>query len=86
MGRPAIQLLGEGGLELVCVPPNLVLASALIQQTKQPRTTKPKRRHKQKAKRAAGTEGHVATMLESHSRETNTTDTATMKRAMIKEK
>ena len=45
---------------------SLAIASALVHQTKQVQTTKTKRlKHKQKAKRAAGIEEQVATMLES---------------------
>ena len=68
MGRPAIKITGGGGgggLELVCGRPTLALASALVHQTKQLRTTKTKRiKHKQEAKRAAGIEGQMASMLE----------------------
>ena len=47
--------------------------------------TKIKRiKHKQKAKLAAGIEGQVATMLESHARQIGTIDTTTMKRARKK--
>ena len=71
MGRPAIKITGEGGgggggggLELVCGRPNLALASALVHQTKQLRTTKTKRiKQKREAKRAAGIEGHVCFIL-----------------------
>ena len=63
LGRPAIKI--TGGLELVCGRPTLALASALVHQTKQLRTTKTKRiKHKREAKRAAGIEGQVASMLE----------------------
>ena len=56
---------GGGGLELVCGRPTLALASALVHQTKQLRTTKTKRiKHKREAKRAAGIEGQVASVLE----------------------
>ena len=55
----------RGELELVCGRPTLALASALVHQTKQLRTTKPKQiKHKREAKRAAGIEGQVASMLE----------------------
>ena len=48
---------GGGRLELVGGRPTLALASALVHQTKQLRTTKTKRiKHKQEAKRAAGME------------------------------
>ena len=71
LGWPAIKSLGWGGLELVCGRPTLALGSALVHQTKQQRTTKIKQiKHKQKAKRAAGIEGQVATMLKSHTRQT----------------
>ena len=43
-------------------------------------------KHEQKAKRAAGIEGQVATMLKSHTREMDTTDTAAMKRYKKKKK
>ena len=36
-------------------------------------------KHLQKAKRAAGIKGQVATMLESHTSKTDTTDATTMK-------
>ena len=39
-----------------------------------------KHRQKQKAKRVAGIEGQVATMLESYTRQTDTLDTTAMKR------
>ena len=49
------------GFELVCGRPTLALASALVHQTKQLRTTKTKRiKYKREAKRAAGIEGQVA--------------------------
>ena len=60
-----------GGLELVCGRPILALGFALVHQTKQLLTTK-RIKQKQKAKQAAGIEGQVATMLESHTRETDT--------------
>ena len=83
MGRPATQLLGEG-LEQVCGRPTLALVSALVHQTKQVRTTKTKRiKHKQKAKRTAGIEGQVATVLKSHTRQL---DTTAMTRARKNEK
>ena len=64
---------------------NLALGSALVHQTKQLRPTKTKRiKHKQKAKRAAGIDGQVATMLESHTREIDKIDTAAMKREWVK--
>ena len=57
----------------------------MVHQTKQIRTTKTKRiKHKQKAKRAAGIEGQVATMLKSHTGQIDTTDTTTMKQAREK--
>ena len=33
LGRPAINLLGGGGLQLVCGRPTLALSSALVPQT-----------------------------------------------------
>ena len=42
--------------------------------------------HKQKAKRAAGIEGQVATMLKSHTRQTDTIGTTAIKRAWKKKK
>ena len=80
---------GRLGLELVCGRPTLALGSALVYQTKQLWTTKkkPKRiKHKQKAKRAAGIEGQVATMLISHTVQIDTTDITAMKRARKNEK
>ena len=63
LGRPAIKV--TGGLKLVCGRPTLALASALVLQTKQLRTTKTKQiKHKREAKRAAGIEGQVGSMLE----------------------
>ena len=54
------------GLKLVCGRPTLALCSVLVHQTKQSRTTETKRiKHKQKAKRAAGVEGQMDTVLES---------------------
>ena len=80
MGRPAIKLLGRGGgAKLVCGRPTLALSSVLVHQTKQLRTTK------RKAKEAAGVEGQVATVLESHNRQIDTKDTIAIKRARQKE-
>ena len=45
-----------------------------------------KNKHKRKAKRAAGFEWQVATMVGLHTRLIDTTDTTTMKRARIKMK
>ena len=60
--------LGDGGLELVCGRQTLALGSVLVHQTEQLQTSKTKRiKHKRKAKRSAGIEGHVATMLKSQS-------------------
>ena len=54
----------------------------MVHPTKRPRTTKTKQiKHKQKAKRAAGIKGQVATMLELHTRQTDTIDIIAMKRA-----
>ena len=47
------------------------------------KTNKP---HKQKAKRAAGIEGQVATMLETHTRQIDTRDAKAMKRAKKNDK
>ena len=33
LGRPAIEIIGGGGLQLVCSRPTLALSSALIPQT-----------------------------------------------------
>ena len=61
---------GRGGLEPVCGRPTLALDSVLVHQTKQLQTTQTKRiKHKQKAKRADGIEGQVATTLESYTRQ-----------------
>ena len=65
---------GGGGLGLVCGRPTLVLGSVLVQQTKQLWTTK-QIKHKRKAKRAAGIEGQVATMLKSRTKQIGTIDT-----------
>ena len=82
MGRPAIKI--TGGLELVCGRPTLALASALVHQIQQLRTRKTKRiKHKRKAKWAAGIGGQVATMLELHTRQV---DTTAIKRARKNEK
>ena len=71
---------GGGGLKLVCGRPTLDFGSTLVHQPKQLRTTKTKRiKRKQIAKRATGIEGQVATMLESHTRQTDAIDTTTMK-------
>ena len=43
-------------------------------------------KHKRKAKRAAGIEGQVATMLELHTIQVDTVDTTTIKRARKNEK
>ena len=43
-------------------------------------------KHKRKAKRAAGIEGQVATMLELHTRQVDTVDTIAIKRARKNEK
>ena len=63
-----------GGIELVCGRPTLALNSALVHQTKQVRTTK-QIKHYQDAKRAAGIEGQVATMLNLQTRQVDTIDT-----------
>ena len=59
--------VGGGGvvwLELVCGRPTLALASVFVHQTKQLRSTQTKRvQHRREAKRAAGIEGQVASML-----------------------
>ena len=82
MGRPAIKI--TGGLELVCGRPTLALASALVHQIQQLRTRKLKRiKHKRKARWAAGIGGQVATMLELHTRQV---DTTAIKRARKNEK
>ena len=82
LGRPAIKI--TGGLELVCGRPTLALASALVHQIQQLRTRKTKRiKHKRKAKWAAGIGGQVATMLELHTRQV---DTTAIKRARKNEK
>ena len=80
MGRPAIKI--TEGPETARGRPTLAPGSAPAQQTKQLRTTLRKRiKYKRKAKRAAGIEGQVATMLESHTRQMDTIDKTTMKRA-----
>ena len=84
MGRPAIKI--TGGLELVCGRPTLALASVLVHQIQQLRTRKTKRIHERKAKRAAGIEGQVATMLELLTRQVDTVDTTRIKRARKNEK
>ena len=86
LGRSAMKLLagvGMGGLQLVCSRPTLALASALVHQTKQIRTTKTKRiKNKQRAKQAAGIEGQVGL----NAKITYKTDTTTTKRARKNEK
>ena len=73
------------GLGLVRDRPTLALGSASVHQTKQLRTTKTKRiKHKQKAKQAAGNEGQMGTMLESHTRQTDRIDITSLKRAREK--
>ena len=71
------------GIERVCGRPTLAFGSALVHQTKHLQITNTKRiKHKQKkTKRAVGIEGQVATMLESHTRQI---DTTAMKRAKKK--
>ena len=65
--------------------PTLALGYAIVHQTKQLRTTKIKRiKHIQKPKRAAGIEGQVATLLESHTWQIDTIETTEMKRARKK--
>ena len=82
LGRPAIKI--TGGLEPVCGRPTLALASALVHPVQQLGTRKTKQiRHKRKAKWAAGIGGQVATMLELHTRQI---DTTTIKRARKKTK
>ena len=82
MGRPAIKI--TRGLELVCGRPTLALASVLVHEIQKLRTRKTKRiKYKQKAKRAAGIGGQVATMLELHTRQV---DITTIKRARKNEK
>ena len=72
MERPAIKI--TGGLELVCGRPTLALPSALVHQIQQLGTRKTKRiKHKRKAKWAAGIGGQVATMLELHTRQGDST-------------
>ena len=68
-----------GGLELVCGRPTLALSSALVLQIKHLQTTKTKTQTKSKA--GSWIEGQVATMLKLHTRQIDTTDTKTMKRA-----
>ena len=76
LGRPAMKLLGGLNYFSVNQP------SPLILLWKQPLITKTKRiKQKQKAKRVAGIEGQVATMLESHTRQI---DSTAMKRARKK--
>ena len=77
LGRPAIKI--TGGLELVCGRPTLALSSALVLQIKHLQTTKTKTQTKSKA--GSWIEGQVATMLKLHTRQIDTTDTTTMKRA-----
>ena len=78
---------GGGGLELVCGRPNVALGLAFLHQTKQLETAKTIRiKRKQKAKRAAGTEGQVDTMLNSHTRQIDTIDKTALKRAKRKKK
>ena len=85
LGRPAIKI--TGGLELVCGRPTLARASVLVYQIQHIRTRKLKRiKHKRKAKRAAGIEGQVATMLELHTRQADTVDITALKRARKNEK
>ena len=73
-----------GKLELVCGRPTLALASVLVHQIQQLRTRKTKRiKHKRKANWAAGISGQVATMLELHTRQV---DTTAIKRARKNEK
>ena len=79
MGRPAIKI--TGALELVCGRPTLALASVLFHQIQQLRTRKTKRIKQRKAKRAAGIEGQVATMLELHTKQVDTVDATAIKRA-----
>ena len=82
MGRPAIKI--TGGLELVYGRPTLALASVLVPQIQKLRTRKTKRiQHKRKAKWAAGIGGQVASMLELHTRQV---DTTRIKRARKNEK
>ena len=72
LGRPAIKF--TGGLELVCGRPTLALSSALVLQKKTTKklTNKQKQNEQNKTKSKAGSwiEGQVATMLESHARQT----------------
>ena len=76
---------GGRGLEIGCGRTTLALGYALVHQTKQLRTTKSKQiKQKQKAKRTAGIEAQMATMLKSHTRQINTQDTTAMKRARKK--
>ena len=85
---------GGRGLELVCGRPALALDSAFglpdktttnnNNKTNKTQTSTKLTKHKQKAKRAAGIEGQMATMLKSHTRQIDTIDTTAMKRARKK--
>ena len=69
-----MKLLVGGGAGTYCGPPTLTLGSVLVLQIKQQFTTK----QKGKAKRAAGIEGEVTTMLESHTIQIDTIDTTAL--------
>ena len=79
MGRPAIKI--TGGLELVCGRPTLALSAAFGSPDKT--STNNKNKTQTKSKAGSWIEGQVATILKIHTRQIDTTNTTTMKRAKI---
>ena len=71
LGRPAIKLLRR--LKLVCGRPTLPLVLLWFTRQNNYEQQKQNELNEQKAKRAAGIEGQVATMLKSHTRQIDTT-------------
>ena len=84
LGRPAKNCWGRGkGIDPVFGRPTFTFCFCTPDKT----TTNNKKKrikHKQKAKRAAGIEGHVATMLESYTKQTDTTTIRRKRKKIMK--
>ena len=83
LGRPAMRLLGGLNQFAVDQPSPLLLLRFTMENNYE---QKKRIKHKRKAKRAAGIEVQVASMLESHTRKIDTIDTTIIKRARKKNK